>query len=321
MSEQKIYGENAIGNPNQKLIGVPGSTTSGAPIYSTDPAILQNSYFANGSTSMIGNAGGQLVNPIQETENTPAFLMSSNIQHAQRSGTLLPWDSTVTYNQYAPVLAPNGIEVYYSRVDENFNNILTDNAYWKFCGDLKNLLPATTSAAGVVQLAPGSTSNVVPDINILTAYKNPTELGEIRTFKYFTGNTVPTIQTFSNGVKAYLFNGQTLTQANAPVLFADRGWTGSVVLENRNGIVSIGMGTGYNIGTTGGKATHTLTINEIPPHQHQYSRQIAYVSFGQTSRYTSPTSDQTQETSQVGGGQPHNNMQPYIVDAIYLLAW
>lgn len=91
-------------------------------------------------------------------------------------------------------------------------------------------------------------------------------------------------------------------------------WGGTWVLE-AEGNVHIGAGTNYTIGNTGGEATHTLTVNEIPSHTHKTGIQntagalgtgssTAYVYFDQSTGY---------DTTATGGGQAHNNMPPYIV--------
>lgn len=81
--------------------------------------------------------------------------------------------------------------------------------------------------------------------------------------------------------------------------------------------VTIGAGGEYAAGSTGGEKEHTLNIKEIPSHQHQLHGWALSVTSAAATQYA-PTYpydqyDNTQlMTRPVGGGQPHNNMQPYI---------
>lgn len=73
-------------------------------------------------------------------------------------------------------------------------------------------------------------------------------------------------------------------------------------------------GDTYKGGKTGGEATHKLTINEMPSHNHNIIRSgnsssPGYSSFFQSSVYSGENSP----LSSTGGNQPHNNMPPYIV--------
>ena len=63
---------------------------------------------------------------------------------------------------------------------------------------------------------------------------------------------------------------------------------------------------------TGGTKTHTLTIDEIPAHTHDVTMSTSDTDNNNLSEGdTSGTSSFT--TSATGGGQAHNNLQPYIV--------
>ena len=62
---------------------------------------------------------------------------------------------------------------------------------------------------------------------------------------------------------------------------------------------------------TGGSETHTLTVDEMPTHTHKYTRSVTG---GTNTVGSGPWWGWVEEnTSSTGGGQPHDNMPPYIV--------
>lgn len=71
---------------------------------------------------------------------------------------------------------------------------------------------------------------------------------------------------------------------------------------------------------TGGEKKHTLSVDEIPPHSHYYSKAIA--SNGEVKHYGSHTitdlTYESQETGSTGGNQPHENRPPYYVLAFII---
>lgn len=91
------------------------------------------------------------------------------------------------------------------------------------------------------------------------------------------------------------------------------GWRLATELD---GLVTIGYGAVQNnIGSYGGEKTHTLIENEVPVHSHTIPTLINRnaASGGSEIVFNASTSATSKSTSSFGGGQSHNNMQPYCV--------
>lgn len=83
----------------------------------------------------------------------------------------------------------------------------------------------------------------------------------------------------------------------------------------------LAAGSTYSNGDTGGEATHALTVNEMPSHSHNINigASLAPESGGYGLNNGSPVvkDNISRDTNSKGGGQPHNNMPPYLVVAIW----
>ena len=84
----------------------------------------------------------------------------------------------------------------------------------------------------------------------------------------------------------------------------------------------LAAGDSYTNGATGGEASHTLTVNEIPSHNHGMDIRIHQNNGGnknmnRTTWSSSGDSGGQFSTHNAGGGQSHNNMPPFVVVYIW----
>lgn len=137
-------------------------------------------------------------------------------------------------------------------------------------------------------------------------------------------------------------NGQTLPTTYSPNLFKvirfNFGGNGgsNFMLPNLQGAAPIGQGQGQGlsprvIGSTGGKQTVTLTLNQIPVHNHQPAASLPATSSSPVGHtWSAPGNvrpapdfytDQTPGTLNlnpraiglIGQGLPHNNLMPFQI--------
>ena len=89
--------------------------------------------------------------------------------------------------------------------------------------------------------------------------------------------------------------------------------------ERIGGRFLLGADTTYTAGSTGGEAAHTLTVDEMPKHNHDVDNFNA--SGNATPFMTVQAQDKkgfggNVQTMYAGGGKAHNNMPPYL--AVYM---
>ena len=162
--------------------------------------------------------------------------------------------------------------------------------------------------------------------------------GTIAEIRMFAGNFAPR--------NWALCNGQILSIAQNTALFSILGTTyggngqTTFALPDFRGRVAVGTGQGpglpsITLGQVAGEPTHTLITQEIPSHNHtvgastsdanignpnQNTLAVGQVTIGGSANGVSLYKSQTapnvtlnpQTGGLTGGGQPHNNMQPYL---------
>ena len=130
-----------------------------------------------------------------------------------------------------------------------------------------------------------------------------------------------------------LCNGQLLPINQNQALFALLGTTyggngqTNFALPNLQGKTPIHEGGGYTLGQTAGELAHTLTLSELPTHVHAVNATTApattnvpgsgvmLATSSGTSVYQPPQNLVAMDPASdgnVGGSQPHTNMQPYM---------
>jgi len=125
-------------------------------------------------------------------------------------------------------------------------------------------------------------------------------------------------------------NGQLLPINQNQALFSILGTTyggdgrTTFALPNFQGRMPIHQGQGFTIGERAGEATHTLTINEMPAHNHPAMAATTangpspngtvWAGPGQAAYAVSPNSTMSPAAvGNAGGSQPHPNEAPYLV--------
>lgn len=91
--------------------------------------------------------------------------------------------------------------------------------------------------------------------------------------------------------------------------------------KTADGRCLIGASTAYPLGSTGGEATHTLTVNEMPSHNHKAYSVVLPSENGDGNVQSASNNSYWKgggldNTTATGGGAAHNNMQPYL--AVYI---
>jgi microcystin-dependent protein len=126
-------------------------------------------------------------------------------------------------------------------------------------------------------------------------------------------------------------NGQILPIAQNQALFALLGTTyggdgrTTFALPNLQGRTPMHIGTHFQQGQAGGAPDHTLTVQEMPAHSHLAKASSNAPSVNTPSNnfwpsntgYTpyAATANETMNVAAIangGGGQPHDNMAPYL---------
>lgn len=146
-------------------------------------------------------------------------------------------------------------------------------------------------------------------------------LGEI---KIIAWNFAPQGWAFCNGQFLPINQNQALFSLFG-TMYGGNGQT-TFALPDFRGRAPIHVGQGFVQGQAGGQEAHTVTLSEMPAHNHFATATTSLPNVGSPvanflcgnaqNLYGAPTNLGTmapQAVSNIGGSQPHNNVQPYLV--------
>lgn len=142
--------------------------------------------------------------------------------------------------------------------------------------------------------------------------------------KIISWNFAPKGWTFCNGQLLPINQNQALFSCLGTTYGGDGRQTFG--LPNLQGRVPTHMGNGLTLGQIGGEQSHTLSINEMPTHNHLWnittgpgnSASPTGNLLGAATIYNGDSNPPLVamypgQIANVGGSQPHENMQPYLV--------
>lgn len=171
---------------------------------------------------------------------------------------------------------------------------------------------------GQVLAKASNTDGDVQWIDVEVGGGDTTPIGSI---KLFGGATAPNGYLFANGQEVSRTEYSDLFNVYGTAFGSGDGST-TFNLPNIKGRVVVGLDPDDNdfdsLGAIGGEKTHTITVNEMPSHNHGIYTDTepggTTTNWGISTdlRNSNTKYINTQRISSSGGGQAHNNVQPYI---------
>lgn len=141
--------------------------------------------------------------------------------------------------------------------------------------------------------------------------------------KIISWNFAPQGWAFANGQLLPINQNQALFSLLG-TMYGGNGQT-NFALPDLRSRVPIHMGAGHTLGEKGGQEFHTVTQSEMPTHIHQLNASTTVgnsaaanntIFAGAQNLYGQPTNLTTlspDTVTNIGGSQPHENRQPYLV--------
>lgn len=333
------------GSGASTFFGQFGSKKAGVPQTSLDPSILQQlAAWVDGWQEAISSSDKA---PYLQDMNSFGYVHSYMTSYIFQMG-LAEWDPGTTYYKNSVVQDNTGLGQWFVSIqDTNSNNPPSagaSNAWWTWVNAPQVAAGTMIDFAGRIApfgylVADGSTVLRATYGSLLSAITTQTfgtlVLGQpqitaipstanLRVGDFISGTGIPSaakILTVDSGTQVTMTLNASSSQTGGALVFAPWGVGDGVTTftlpdtRRRTAVGQGGTGTsvlGNSVGSTGGEETHTLTVPEIPSHNHTTTA----LKFGASGLQGGAGSGLVGgDIGFTGGGGAHNNMQPsYVVE-------
>jgi hypothetical protein len=196
--------------------------------------------------------------------------------------------------------------------------------------DVSNLQSTVGKNTSSISSLTTKVDNNTSDISSLTT-KTDNNTSDISSLTTKADNNTSQITALHNTLLVYwktLYPVGSIYISTSPTFNPNITW-GGTWKKTSEGRCLIGANDTYPLGSIGGEAEHTLSISEMPSHDHNLSDWAMSWKLngekGEVNLNASATSDawsnnhgyfKSQNSEATGGNRPHNNMQPYL--AVYI---